>query len=134
MENFNNSGHILKGDHSPSFFQNSCTGNASEEENTVGEIPENVNRVNDDVNARPSKVQGESDWVRTSKCFPMFTNEILDNHLVRGSGTVPIVSTERKAFRNKKLGHRLWKEGYVRKIFVKPNVLQCSIYNASNVV
>ena len=65
MENFNNSGHILNEDHSPSFFQNSCTGNTSEEEKTVGEIPENVDRVNEYVSARPSKVQGEIGWVKT---------------------------------------------------------------------
>ena len=36
---------ILNEDHRPSFFQNSCTGNTFEEEITVGEIPENVDRV-----------------------------------------------------------------------------------------
>ena len=111
MENVNNSGYILNEDHSPSFFQHSCTGNKSEEEKTVGEIPENVARVNEYINARPSKVQGEIGWVETLKCFPMLTNEILDNHLINGSSTVGIVSTGPKAFRNKKQGYRLWKEG-----------------------
>ena len=49
MKNVNNSGHILNEDHRPSFFQYSCTGNTSEEEKTVGEIPENVDRVNDSL-------------------------------------------------------------------------------------
>ena len=35
MENVKNSGHILNEDHRPSLFQNSCTGNTSEEEKTV---------------------------------------------------------------------------------------------------
>ena len=52
MENVNNSGHILNEDHRPSFFQNSCTGNTSEEEKTVGEIPE---KVNGDGGSRPKK-------------------------------------------------------------------------------
>ena len=119
MENVNNSGHILNEDHSPSFFHNSCTGNSSEEEKNVGEIPKNVDRVNEYVNARPSKVQGEIGWVKALKCFPMLINEILDNHLIKGSCTVRIVSTGRKAFRNKKQGYRLWKEGYVRNMFKK---------------
>ena len=38
----------------------------------------------------------------------------------------PLTSTENgaapKAFRNKKEGYKLWKEGYVRAVFVKPNV------------
>ena len=59
MENVNNSGHILNEDHRPSFFQNSCTGNTFEGEKTVGEIPENVDRVKEYVDVRPSKVQGE---------------------------------------------------------------------------
>ena len=52
MENVNNSGHILNEDHRPSFFQNSCTGNTSEEEMTVGELPE---KVNGDGSSRPRK-------------------------------------------------------------------------------
>ena len=54
MENANISGHTLNGDHSPSFFQSSCTGNASEEEKTVGEIPE---KVNGDGGSRPRKTR-----------------------------------------------------------------------------
>ena len=122
MENVNNSGHILNEDRRPSFFQNSCTGNTSDGEKTVGEIPENVDRVNEHVHARPSKVQGEIGWVKTLKCFPMLTNEILDNRLIKGSSTDRIVSTGPKAFRNKKQGYRLWKEGYARNMFKKDEV------------
>ena len=53
LENVNNSGHILNEDHSPSFFQNFCTGNTSEEEKTVGEIQE---KVNGDGGSRPRKM------------------------------------------------------------------------------
>ena len=35
---------------------------------------------------------------------------------------MPDSSTALKAYRNKKLGYRLWREGYVRHIHVKPNV------------
>ena len=52
LENVNNSGLILNEDHSSSFFQNSCTGNTSEEEKTVGEIQE---EVNGDGGSRPRK-------------------------------------------------------------------------------
>ena len=65
-------------------------------------------------------------WVKALKYFPMLTNEIVDNQLFKGSSTVPIVSTGPKAFRNKKQGRRLCKEGYVRNIFVKPNA-SCSL-------
>ena len=110
MENVKNSGHILNKNHRPSFFQNSCTGNTSEEEKTIGEIPENVDRVNEYVNTRPSISQGEIGRVKTLKCFPVLTNKILDNHLIKGSSTVCILSTGPKAFRNKKHGCCLWKE------------------------
>ena len=88
MENVNISGHILNEDHSPSFFQNCCSGNASEEEKTVGEIPESVDKVNEYVNARPSKVESRIGWVKTLKCFPMLTSDIFDSHLIKGSSTV----------------------------------------------
>ena len=41
MDNLNKSVHILKENHSPSFFQNACTGNKCEEEGRVGARPEN---------------------------------------------------------------------------------------------
>ena len=52
MENVNNLGHVLNEDHRPSFFQNSGTGNTSEEEKTVGDIQE---KVNGDGGSRPRK-------------------------------------------------------------------------------
>ena len=54
MENVNNSGHIFNEDHSSSIFQNSCAGNASEEEKAVGEIRE---KVNGNGGSRPRKTR-----------------------------------------------------------------------------
>ena len=54
MENVNKSAHILK-KNQPSLFQNSSTGNNFEEENSVGERPEKVDGVEDDVDARTTK-------------------------------------------------------------------------------
>ena len=50
-----NSGHILYENHSPGLFQNSCTGNTSEEENAIGEI---LDRVNGDGGSTPRKKCG----------------------------------------------------------------------------
>ena len=128
MENINNSVDILEESHSPSFFQNSRTGNNCEEEGIVGERPERVDGV-DDVDASSTKQIHEMGWVKTLEHFPLLTGTILDNHLIKGSCTMPTVSTGPKAFRNKKHGYRLWKEGYVRNIFVKPNVAaKCMLF------
>ena len=127
MDNLNNSAHILKENHSPSFFQNTCTGHNSEKEGRVGEWPEKIDGV-DHVDTRPSPYHHDpTGWLKTLKYLPKLTDEILDNHLIKGSSTVPIVSIELKAFR--KQGYRLWKEGCVRNIFVKPNVAaKCKLF------
>ena len=129
MENVNKSAHILKEIHSPSFFQNSSTGNNCEEEGRVGERAEKIDGV-DRVDARPSPHHHDpTGWLKTLKYLPNLTNEILDNQLIKGLSTVPIVSIGPKAFRNKKQGYRLWEEGYVRNIFVKPNVAaKCKLF------
>ena len=59
--------------------------------------------------------------LKTLKYLPNLTHENLDNHLIKGSSTVPIVSIGPKASRNRKQGYWLRKERYVRNIFVKPN-------------
>ena len=78
-------------------------GNSCEEESKVGERPEKADDVDDNGDARlTKKIHSEMGWVRKLEYLPVFRNEILDNHLIKGSSTVPIGSTGPKAFRNKK--------------------------------
>ena len=115
MENTEKISHTFKEDYSPSFFQNSCLGNSREEESSGGEITAQEDR-------RPMKENEKEGWTRSLRYLPSISNIIIDKHLIEGLSTLPKTSTGPKAHRNKKHGYRLWKEGYVRSIFVKPNV------------
>eukprot|EP00794_Sanderia_malayensis_P020962 gene20962-23017_t len=50
------------------------------------------------------------------------TSELIDNKLIGDSSTLPGKSIAPKAHRNKRQGYKLWKEGYVRNVLVKPNI------------
>ena len=83
MENVNGSVHTLRENHSSSLFQNSCMGNSCEEESKVGERPKKADDVDDNGDARlTKKIHSEMGWVRKLEYLPVFTNEILDNHLI----------------------------------------------------
>ena len=60
-------------------------------------------------------------WTKSLKEFPPFTYEKLEHKLVKNSRTMPD-NVAPKAYRNMKKGYGLWREGYVNRIFIKPNV------------
>ena len=125
----------------PSSFQNSCTGR----EDDIGVVS-----VSGDVVSYPDVVEGETSvvsntldrattqqdrsepndgsvlhdncksWTNYLKNFPCFTHEKLENKLTKNNRTMP-GKIAPKAYRNMKKGYDLWKEGYVKGIFIKPN-------------
>ncbi|XP_065067596.1 uncharacterized protein LOC135693138 [Rhopilema esculentum] len=131
MENPANS----DGQHFPSFFQNSSPGSSAKEVSATEELYENrivigacgpangdgsfeiVDTVGVDETAEQATVEKDG-WLRSLTLLPSFSHEKLDDRLINSpeNGAAP------KAFRNKKEGYKLWKEGYVRAVFVKPNV------------
>ena len=60
-------------------------------------------------------------WVKLLELLPPLSNEKIDDKLIGGL-TLPKRTSLPQAFRNKRKGYRLWKEGFVRSISIKPNV------------
>ena len=119
-------------EHIPSFFQNSSQGSGA----TAGQIREVVEETDDNNTARPNINElndtvieeasaRKEGWTRSLNLLPNFDNDKLDNKLIKNTLTMPNTETAPKAFRNKKQGYRLWKEGYVRGVLVKPNTKTC---------
>ena len=97
----------------PSFFKNSCTGADSVHEDTGQSII--------------SVVEGEgqishNNWTKSLQHFPGFSENKIEEALIEQSGCFAKRYNAPKTCKSKKLGYRLWKEGFVRSIFVKPNV------------
>ena len=61
-------------------------------------------------------------WTRSLSLLPSFNAEKIYDRMIKNSITMPKKGAAPKAFRNKKHGYKLWKEGYVRGVLVKPNV------------
>ncbi len=118
----------------PSFSKNSCPGNG---EDLVNESTEFVARNEEGAAcARPDdflsvavspKELGEVgvcsfDWTKSLEYMPAFDSVKLDEHLIANQRTVANTGKSPKAYRNKKQGYKLWKEGYVKGVMVKPHV------------
>ena len=67
----------------------------------------------------PGKIQ--SCWSVSLKNMPKFSEVQLNEKLITNSSTMPDNKAP-KAYRNKLQGYKLWKEGYVSSVMVKPNV------------
>ena len=109
------------------FFQNSCPGNSAVEVGNNKDFNKKLPSA-----ARPEVevkvIETERDgWIRCLSMLPNFSIEKLDNNPIMGSVTMPKDGPAPKAFRNKKHGYRLWKEGCVRAVSVKPNVRGSSL-------
>ena len=104
-------------DISPSFFENSqCPGNIFENP-TLNEVQNDLNDELTQLDMISSEHVGS--WTKSLSFLPNLTSEHIDSKLVHGSATA---MNAPKAFRNKRHGYRLWREGFVREIWVKPNV------------
>ena len=106
----------------PRFFQNSSTGNGFSEEAGSHEKLQIHFGLSEDVSNR------SDGWVKSLQFLPHVTSEKIDKKLV-GLSTLPKKTSAPQAFRNKRHGYRLWKEGFVRSISVRPNVKgQCLLF------
>ncbi|XP_065068608.1 uncharacterized protein LOC135693945 [Rhopilema esculentum] len=61
-------------------------------------------------------------WIKSLRLMPNFDTMKLNDKLI---GSLAMSRSKApKAYRNKTQGYKLWKEGYVRCVFVKPNLIQ----------
>ena len=97
----------------PSFFKNSCTGTDSVHEDTDQSI---ISVVESEGNI------SHKNWTRSLQHFPGFSENKIEEALIKQSGCFSERRNAPKAYKNKKLGYRIWKEGFLRSISVKPNV------------
>ena len=83
-------------------------------------IREPLREINDN-NTSPD-CSAATAWGRSLKSMPPFGEKQIDNRLIHNSKTVPDLKAP-LAYRHKKQGYKLWKEGYVRKVVTKPDIL-----------
>ena len=119
----------------PSSFENSCTGpqrlDNSQNQCSSQLSSSNFTRQSGGAASPRERVVLETSadifnsdkvgWIKSLEKLPGFTHEKLENKLVKNSRTMPD-KVAPKAYRNMKKGYGLWKEGYVKSTFVKPNV------------
>ena len=104
----------------PSFSKSSCTGTSSAES-----VAEERSCSKDQVNlARPFEGKDHFEgWAKSLEFFHGVTSAIINDKPVEDACSMEGNSSVRTS-RNKKLGYRLWKEGYVKNVLTKPNVKQ----------
>ena len=116
---------MLADQHVPSFLQNSCTGTVASERGENEDSSQNSSEhpIRPKAGDKAEHAQSEKEgWTKSLNLFPNFHAEKINDRLIRNSVTIPKNGAARKAFRNKKQGYKLWKEGYARGVLVKPNV------------
>ena len=84
----------------------------------TGELRKEEQKANESVE---KAIIDEKGWTKSLASLPRFGNENIDDRLLKNP-TMSLVGQAPKAFRSKKQGYKLWKEGYVRGVLVKPNV------------
>ena len=62
-------------------------------------------------------------WSKSLRGFPGMSESVIEKTLIAESTTFPQKSVAPKAYRHRKQGYKSWKEGYVRNISVKPDIL-----------
>ena len=104
----------------PSFSKSSCTGTRSAES-----VAEERSCSKDQVNlTRPFEGKDHFEgWAKSLEFFPGVTSASINDKPVEYACSMKGNSSVRTS-RNKKLGYRLWKEGYVKNVLTKPNVKQ----------
>ena len=118
----------------PIFSKNSCPGNdedvvnestefaAKSEEFCASDWPTTSGNIA--TSPQDFKEVGISScsWTKSLQYMPAFDGVKLDEHLIVNQRTMAKTGKSPKAYRNKKQGYKLWKEGYVKGVMVKPNV------------
>ena len=106
------------------------TGNITNETNEEvavilqhGQSPYESQSLAEEVDDRHTVIIGISagEWSKHLNKLPAFTEAMIDNHLIYKSSTMPD-KKDAQACRHKQKGYKLFKEGYVQKLFVKANV------------
>ena len=115
----------------PSFLKNSSKGQGIEKEQEMS--PEDVENDSGKANKCPNRpstssvqinIHQETDlkgWTLSLDKLPHFNEGYLDDKLIHESQTMPD-KLKPNAHRNKMHGYKLWKEGFVSKVRVKPNI------------
>ena len=106
----------------PSFFQNSSPGQLVVLQQE--EVPEATSKmaVRSDVTFDDNFVDlRDGSWTVDLKCMPRFTESRLNEKLIDNAMNMPDHIAP-NAYRNKLQGYKLWKEGYLSKVRVKPDV------------
>ena len=114
----------------PSFLKSSCTvtrfsrdENVVDQDSVIGTEATALARPDSNDHAEMTFVTGiRRDGQKALMRCQTSTSQHLARKLKDGSKTMPDSSKALKAYRTKKLGYRLWRERYVRHIYVKPNV------------
>ena len=103
----------------PSFFKSSCTG----KHEFIGIVPSEVVCIRQHGLPQPQIDTKHIDgWSKSLGKLPVFTEAMIDSHMIFNAQTMPDKKNA-QAYRHKQKGYRLFKEGYVRKVFVKVHVL-----------
>ena len=69
-------------------------------------------------------------WGKSLKSMPPFGEKQIDNRLIHNSKTLPDLKAL-LAYRHKKQGYKLWKEGYVRKVDILSGVKRLFLVKAN---
>ena len=115
----------------PSFLKSSCTvtrfsrdESVVDQNSVIGTETTALARADSNDHAEISNLRDgdKKGWTKSLDELPNITSQHIARKLIDGSKTMPDSSKALKAYRNKKLGYRLWREGYVRHIHVTPNM------------
>ena len=103
----------------PSFFKSSFTG----KHEFIGIVPSAVVCIRQHGLPQPQIDTEHIDgWSKSLGKLPVFTEAMIDSHMIYNAQTMPDKKIA-QAYRHKQKGYRLFKEGYVRKVFVNAYVL-----------
>ena len=96
-----------------SFFKSSCP--------SAGSVDRIVPSFGHEENCSRT---GKEGWTTSLQFFSGLSTSIIDRRLLKNTRelTMGDIMPTNRCNRNKKLGYRLWKEGYAQNISVKPNV------------
>ena len=97
----------------PRFFKNSRTGTNYVNEDTDQSI---ISVVESEGN------MSHKNWSKSLQHFQGFSESNIEEALIKQPGCFSTCHNTPKAYKSKNLGYRLWKEGFVRSIYVQPNV------------
>ena len=123
----------ISNEHVPSFFKNSSPGSHAFEEihreHLVGKTDEaaggpstNSNIIVAELDSQTEDITSKEGWMKSLALLPNFEAMKMERHFIENPSIMTKFGTVSRALKNKKQGYTLWKEGYVRRVLVKPNI------------